>query len=155
MEGSPIEEHRRRDRVRPRVIGRSGVAAALLLSFFLAGVSMQPGSPAIAKEAPEQRGAGQPNVVVIVSDDQRWDTLRDMPAVMTSIVARGVRYPNAMVPTSLCCPSRSSVLLGQYAHSTGVWSNVAPTGGWVRFFATGTSHRTSRRGSTMADTARH
>jgi N-acetylglucosamine-6-sulfatase len=149
MEGSPIEEHRRRDRVRPSVIGRPGGAAALLLSLLLAGASIRPASPAIAKEAPDRRGAGRPNVVVIVSDDQRWDSLRDMPAVMSSIVARGVRFPNAMVPTSLCCPSRSSLLLGQYAHSTGVWSNVAPTGGWVRFFGNG--HESSNLATWLHD----
>ena len=37
-----------------------------------------------------------------------------------------------MVPTSLCCPSRATILSGRYAHSTGVWGNHYPLGGWRR-----------------------
>ncbi len=78
-----------------------------------------------------------PNVVIILSDDQRWDTLEDMPNVQRVIAAYGVTYSNAMVPTSLCCPSRASILRGRYSHGTGVWGNEAPAGGWPAFMSRG------------------
>lgn len=107
--------------------GKAIVSAAVLLTVLL---SIEAGPPAKAQTA-------QPNIVIILTDDQRWDTLRRMPQLQDLLVDRGVRYSNAMVPTSLCCPSRASLLRGQYAHSTGVWSNGPPTGGWYSFEANG------------------
>lgn len=46
-----------------------------------------------------------------------------MPEVSRLLVAKGVRFANGMVPTSLCCPSRATILTGRYAHHTGVWGN--------------------------------
>jgi N-acetylglucosamine-6-sulfatase len=82
--------------------------------------------------------ARRPDIVLIVTDDQRFDTVRWMPIVQRRLVRRGVTFTNAMVPTPTCCPSRSSLLTGLFAHSTGVWSNgwttgVGRTGGWVSF----------------------
>ena len=62
-----------------------------------------------------------------------------MPNVWKHVVQKGRRYPNAMVPTSLCCPSRASILTGLYAHSTKVWSNVP---GWRAFRDAGMEQRT-------------
>ena len=53
-----------------------------------------------------------------------------------------MRYPNAMAPTSLCCPSRASILTGLYAHNTGVYSNGLPDGGWELFHQRGLEERT-------------
>jgi N-acetylglucosamine-6-sulfatase len=65
----------------------------------------------------------QPNVVLVVTDDQRFDTLRYMPTVQSELVAKGVTFPDAFVVNPLCCPSRASILTGRWSHSTGVWSN--------------------------------
>jgi N-acetylglucosamine-6-sulfatase len=70
-----------------------------------------------------------PNVVLILTDDQRWDTLWAMPTVQRELVGRGVTFQNAFVVNPLCCPSRASFLTGRYSHSTGVYSNVPPYGG--------------------------
>jgi N-acetylglucosamine-6-sulfatase len=77
--------------------------------------------------------SNKPTIVLIVTDDQRWDTLWAMPNVRRELMARGVTFENAFVTTPLCCPSRASVLTGQYAHTTGVWQNSAPLGGFARF----------------------
>lgn len=88
-----------------------------------------------------------PDVLLIVTDDQRAHTIAWMDAVGRRILERGTRYPNGMIPTSLCCPSRASLLTGSFAHSTGVWSNgrsddIPHTGGWSVFHAAGLEDRT-------------
>ncbi|MBL8215408.1 MAG: sulfatase [Bryobacterales bacterium] len=80
------------------------------------------GSAAIA----QQRA---PNIVLILIDDLRWDALGCVghPWVQTphidKLAARGTRFANAFVTTSLCSPSRASILTGQYMHAHGVSDN--------------------------------
>jgi len=64
-----------------------------------------------------------PTLVLILDDDQRADTIQYMPILQRELVARGVTFTNAFVTTPLCCPSRASLLRGQYAHNTGVLTN--------------------------------
>jgi N-acetylglucosamine-6-sulfatase len=71
----------------------------------------------------------QPNIVLVLTDDQRWDTLNVMPTVQSRLVNRGVTFRNAFVTNALCCPSRATYLTGQYSHSTGVYLNTGPRGG--------------------------
>jgi arylsulfatase A-like enzyme len=85
----------------------------------------------------------RPNLIIILTDDHRWDAFDTthsldgvtpiMPEVMTELVASGVTFPNAYVSTGLCCPSRASLLAGQYAHTTGVLNNTQPLGGALNF----------------------
>jgi arylsulfatase A-like enzyme len=77
--------------------------------------------------------ATAPNIVLIITDDQRWDTLWAMPHVQADLVAHGVSFANAFVVDSLCCPSRASFLTGQYSHSTNVYKNEGPEGGFASF----------------------
>jgi N-acetylglucosamine-6-sulfatase len=67
--------------------------------------------------------AARPNIVLIVTDDQRWDTLSSMPAVQAELVAKGVTFSNAFAVNPLCCPSRASILTGRYSHTTRVYGN--------------------------------
>jgi arylsulfatase A-like enzyme len=70
--------------------------------------------------------------LVIVTDDQRASgtvTPLTMPVTRRWLRDGGTRFPNAFATTPLCCPSRASILTGQYAHNHGVMSNSAgPTG---------------------------
>ena len=75
----------------------------------------------------------QPNIVMILTDDQRWDTLWAMPTVGSELVAKGIRFDDAFVVNPLCCPSRVSFLTGQYSHTSGVYSNRPPYGGFESF----------------------
>ncbi|HEX3237850.1 MAG TPA: sulfatase [Gaiellaceae bacterium] len=63
------------------------------------------------------------NVVVILSDDERWDGTTVMQNVKRLLVDHGVNFTNAHVTTPICGPSRASILTGQYAHHTGVLDN--------------------------------
>jgi len=75
------------------------------------------------------RGMRRPNVVFILTDDQRWDNMgcAGHPFLKTPnidrLAAEGVMFRNAFVTTSLCSPSRASFLSGLYAHSHGVIDN--------------------------------
>jgi N-acetylglucosamine-6-sulfatase len=72
-----------------------------------------------------------PNIVLILTDDQRWDTVAAMPTVRNELVGKGVNFSNGFVVNSLCCPSRASILTGQYSHSTGVYTNTGNRGLWA------------------------
>lgn len=65
-----------------------------------------------------------PNILIIQTDDQRaTGTLVAMPATRRIFLDKGTRFTNAMATTPVCCPARTSVLTGQYAHNHGVTSN--------------------------------
>ncbi|UCG46681.1 MAG: sulfatase [Phycisphaerales bacterium] len=73
----------------------------------------------------------RPNVVVVFTDDQRWDCVgiaaRPLLGIKTPHLDRlareGAYFENMFVTTSLCSPSRASFLSGLYAHSHGVMDN--------------------------------
>ena len=71
----------------------------------------------------------RPNVVFILTDDQRWDALSCMgnPHLKTPNIDRlaeeGALFLNHFCTTSLCSPSRASILGGLYAHAHGVTNN--------------------------------
>jgi arylsulfatase A-like enzyme len=74
---------------------------------------------------PRNAGSPRPNFVFILTDDQRWDSLSTTPEIRSLIVDHGLSFRNAFVTTSSCCPSRSSILTGQYSHTTGVLDGSA------------------------------
>mgnify|MGYP001608682825 CR=1 FL=1 len=80
-----------------------------------------------------QSSGTQPNIVFVLTDDQRADELQYMPQVKQLIESKGTTFANGYVTTSLCCPSRASILTGQYAHNHNVRSNLAPLGGFDVF----------------------
>jgi len=75
----------------------------------------------------------RPDIVLVLTDDQRADRLWAMPTVRSELVDRGLQFPNAFVVNPLCCPSRASILTGNYSHSTGVYRNDPPHGGFEAF----------------------
>src|SRR5437867_523865 len=93
------------------------------VAFVLALFSLA--TPATLKSAPGQR----PNVLFILCDDLRWDALgyAGNPYVKTPNIDRlareGVQFKNIFCTTSLCSPSRASILSGLYAHTHGVVNN--------------------------------
>jgi N-acetylglucosamine-6-sulfatase len=77
--------------------------------------------------------SGRPNIVLILTDDQRFDTLAAMPNVRRLLGGHGITFRNAFVTTPFCCPSRASILTGLYSHHTGVLSDSPPDGGAPAF----------------------
>ena len=81
------------------------------------------------------RGPAKPNVVMIMTDDQDLRSLRFMPNVRRYLVDQGTTFTNSFVTYSLCCPSRTTFLTGQYAHNHHVLFNAPPSGGYATFHA--------------------
>ena len=82
------------------------------------------------------------NVIVILTDDQNSNTLWAMPHLQSLLVKHGVTFANSFVSDSLCCPSRASILTGNYAHTTKVYDNHPPNGGAFEFQRTGDQNST-------------
>ena len=97
------------------------IALVLLL---LAGL----GRPA----ASESAAADRPNILFVLSDDQRSDHLgcAGHPFLQTphldSVAATGVRFENAFVTTSICAASRATILTGLYESSHDFTFGTAP-----------------------------
>ncbi|OGG02222.1 hypothetical protein A2W14_02515 [Candidatus Gottesmanbacteria bacterium RBG_16_37_8] len=62
------------------------------------------------------------NIVLILSDDQRYDSLSKMPFMGSRIGWH--KFTRAYSNVALCCPSRATILSGQYSHNTGVEDNL-------------------------------
>ena len=89
------------------------------------------------------RAAEKPlNIVFILSDDHRWDFASFMPEApkfletpnLDRLAKEGAHLRNAFVSTSLCSPSRASILTGQYMHHHQVVDNQRPEPPGIRFF---------------------
>ncbi len=74
-----------------------------------------------------------PNIVVILLDDMREEDWKALPRTKQLLEPNGTWYPNFFVSTPVCCPSRVSILSGQYPHNSGVWANAGSKGGWRNF----------------------
>jgi arylsulfatase A-like enzyme len=74
----------------------------------------------------------QPNVVVFLTDDQTVAQVRYMPNVQRLLEERGTSFTRSFATFPLCCPSRATLLTGQYAHNHGVLHNAGPYGGYKR-----------------------
>ena len=74
-------------------------------------------------------GVERPNIIVVMTDDQRADDLFVMKRTRRQLLKRGTTFENSFATMPVCCPSRASLLTGQYAHNHGVTSNLAVTGG--------------------------
>jgi arylsulfatase A-like enzyme len=114
--------------------GRSFVSVAVAaMSAVALAFGSGLGSTAGAQRVPGAAVVVQvpPNIVLVMMDDMRVDDLAWLPAVQQQIVRAGVSYRRFYAPTALCCPSRASVLRGQYPHNTGILDNTEPAGGFA------------------------
>jgi arylsulfatase A-like enzyme len=76
----------------------------------------------------------RPNFLVILADDldaASFDIA--MPRAVELVADAGLRFTRARVSSPLCCPSRASILRGQYTHNHGVVHNGPPDGGHQAF----------------------
>ena len=68
----------------------------------------------------------RPNIILLVTDDQRWDALgcAGNPIIQTPnidrIAAGGTLFNNNFCTTSICCTSRASIVTGMYGRRHGI-----------------------------------
>jgi N-acetylglucosamine-6-sulfatase len=112
--------------------GRVGVRRTVILLASLAlAVLLLSGASGSVPPTAAQANPAKPNFVFILADDMRKDDLEYMPKTRSLLGKQGMSFENAYVSDPLCCPSRATILRGQYAHNHGVWSNKnGPNGAW-------------------------
>jgi N-acetylglucosamine-6-sulfatase len=109
------------------------------------GGPAHPGIPAVAGAAlgrPPTPGGVRPNLVFLITDDLDADSVRYMPQLQRLLVEPGVSLSNYYVSLPWCCPSRATILRGQYAHNTGVWTVTSRGGGFAKFHEAGLERST-------------
>jgi len=89
------------------------------------------------EESLAQAADPRPNILFILADDLRASDLDYMPNTQSLLTNQGAKFTKAWVTRSLCCPSRATILRGQYTHNHQVWVNVPPAGGFWKFYDTG------------------
>jgi arylsulfatase A-like enzyme len=97
-------------------------------TFILLAATMVGGSSMIVAPA---AAATRPNIVIIMTDDQRLDDMRVLSKTR-ALFAPGTTFSNFHVTLPTCCPSRATFLTGQYAHNHTVYSNSPPSGGYEK-----------------------
>jgi N-acetylglucosamine-6-sulfatase len=119
----------------PRQI-RSTVLALVAVCLLGAGC----GPPTRVVQTPDR-----PNVILILTDDLDAQLLEehmeDYPN-LRELAAEGTTFENAFVTDPLCCPSRATILRGQYAHNHEIVGNTWPRGGSQKFRVLGLGEST-------------
>ncbi len=98
------------------------------------GIDARPGAAADVRP---------PNIVFVLTDDMDSGQVSFMPRLGSLLVDQGMSFTHYYVTDSLCCPSRTSILVGQYLHNHKVLRNWLPDGGFETF------HRRGLEGSTI------
>jgi len=113
-------------------IGQRRAGVSLLVAGGLLAASCG-GASSPAPPAPTPTPLPPPNIVFILTDDQDTQSMPFMPKVKSLLADQGVTFTRNFVATSLCCPSRASIMTGQYAHNHHALANSPPAGGYDIF----------------------
>jgi arylsulfatase A-like enzyme len=80
--------------------------------------------PLVRAPLPAAGQSSRPNVLVILTDDQRaMDTLEHMPRTLAWFGQGGTTFTEAFATTPLCCPSRAAIMTGRLNHNNNVRTN--------------------------------
>lgn len=97
---------------------RNTLTLALVVALIaVTGASWQ---SAARKKGEERHFAQRPNIILLLTDDQRWDALGAMGNTiiqtphLDQLATQGILFQNAYTTTSICCVSRASIFTGQY-----------------------------------------
>ena len=72
---------------------------------------------------------GTPNILFLMTDQQRWDAMGCSGSWLQTpnldrIASEGIRFTNCVTTSPVCIPTRLSLATGLYPHNTGVWDNM-------------------------------
>ena len=108
---------------RREFLKRSAVAAALPPASAEESARNRKGQPISATRK-------QPNILIIIADQLRWDPIgayglnpMGLTPNLDSLTRRGVLFEVAITNQPVCASSRACLLTGQYATQNGVWRN--------------------------------
>lgn len=110
--------------------GIVAVVAVALVAGCSGGGGGAKGSTTLRSTAPRR---DHPNIVLILTDDLDPKSYTDgarFPKFHDLLVERGTTFSRYFVTDSLCCPSRASILRGQYVHDHDIKGNLPPGGGF-------------------------
>ncbi len=115
-------------------MGRARMLVTLLLAVGLLAATPPP--PA-AHGTALAKGPKRPNIVFVLTDDLDTEYpdgswIDHYPRLRQLLADQGTTFSNFFVSLSLCCPSRSSILRGQYAHNTQIFTNGGAGGGFQK-----------------------
>lgn len=91
--------------------------------------------PEVRRQAAARTPSAPPNFVFLLTDDLDAREIAVMPRLKSLLIDQGTSLTDYNVSVAWCCPSRATTLRGQYAHNTQIWSNLAPNGGFGRFYS--------------------
>ncbi len=91
-----------------------------------------------------------PNIVFLLTDDQdvTANSLDYMPRLNKLMREEGMEFLNYFVSTALCCPSRATIIRGQFCHNTKIYDNgdlnnsTYLSGAFVKFVKEGMENST-------------
>jgi arylsulfatase A-like enzyme len=95
--------------------GGSALLASVACGALLAACT---GSPAVGPTTTATVRPPHPNILVVLTDDQRWDSIDQMPSLRSD--PAWARFSQFFIQEPECCPSRATILTGRDSHHTGV-----------------------------------
>lgn len=114
----------------PTILRRAGFVTVIAASLWTASRAAVPVQ------------ASKPNILFILADDLDAAELAFMPKLKAALINQGTSFSNYFVNVSLCCPSRTTTIRGQYASHTGVMTNGGGNGGFETAYAKGVEQST-------------
>ncbi len=109
----------------------------LLILFFILVISLSWAERVQARKHKHPARGARPNIIFILTDDLDTEYpdgawIDHFPKLRRLMTDQGTTFSNFFVSLSLCCPSRTSMLRGQYAHNTQIFTNNDPGGGFQK-----------------------
>jgi arylsulfatase A-like enzyme len=117
-------------------------AAIAAVVFYLASLAAAVYGAAAPAGKTNPAASERPNFIIINTDDLDAKSVELLPKIKALLTDHGTTFANNFVTYSLCCPSRSSLLRGQYPHNHQIFSNFYPEGGFQKFHEIGNEQST-------------
>jgi len=100
---------------------RSRVAVAAVLALV---ATLGPARATAGPPAPRVALPARPNLVVVLTDDQTLEQMAYLPQTRALLDDEGVAFTDYVDSYPLCCPTRATLLTGQYTQNNGVRVNT-------------------------------
>src|SRR5215211_7519857 len=113
-----------------------GVRRTALVSLALVAMGVLLSSDRLLTDKPlaEAQTTSRPNIVFVMTDDLDERSMQDLDSLSQLMGGtNGTTFQNAYVTYSLCCPSRATIMRGQYPHNHDIIGNALPEGGEKKF----------------------